>query len=428
MIRRTLSARGKSLTTALRKTALRKTMKAVLAQTALAWVAMALLVGPAMADPEDLEVLLIMPTYGEPIFGEVEIGAEIYPPDAEIDRVEFYLDSRLVGLVEKAPYTQLIDVGEENIEHDFRVVVYDALGRSAESGVKTPRIETDEEISVDLQQLFVAVERDGERVLDLEREDFAAFDNGVRQDLITFERGDVPFTAIVLVDASSSMRGRRLEIALEGAEAFVEGMRELDQAKLLLFSDKVVHETPFTTFASVINLGLTTVDAGGGTALNDHLYLAMKRLEERQGRRVIIVLSDGIDVESVLNMEQVRWKSSQLQPVIYWIRLNENDEDKKTLLSRWRKPEEHTVETQFLHRSVTESGGRIEEIRSIDEVAESFQWILEDLRNQYVLGYYPPKGSSRDPWHEVTVRVRERGLEVRSRSGYLKPQRWSEGR
>lgn len=383
----------------------------------------------AAADEKELEVLLQLPTYGEPLFGEVMVGADIYPPDSEIDRVEIYLDGHLMALIEAPPWEQIIDVGEENIEHQFQVVIYDAEGQSASSNVFTPRIETDEEISVDLQQLFVAVERQGERVLDLEREDFVVVDNGRSQDMVTFERGDVPFTAMLLLDASYSMRGRRLAVALQGAQTFVEGMRELDQAKLMLFADRVVHETPFTTFGSVISVGLASVEARGGTALNDHFFLAMKRLEARQGRRVIIILSDGIDVESVLSMEQVRWKARQLQPVVYWIRLEEGEGgDESSHRSRWRSMEEHTEQVEELRETVLESGGRIETIRSIEEVDRAFRWILEDLRQQYVLGYYPSETNSRNPWHDIVVRVRDNSLAVRTRSGYLEPRGWQESR
>ena len=388
---------------------------------------LALLFFPITSAAEELEVLLTLPTYGEAIFGEVQVGAEIYPTTDTVERVEFFLDSRQVGVLEAAPYELTIDAGHQNVEHHFQVVVYDAAGEAARSSVWTPRIETDEEISVDLQQLYVTVTQNGRRVRDLPQEDFAIFDEGDRQNIVTFESGDAPFTAVLLVDASQSMRGRYLKLALEGATEFVEGMKDLDQAKLLLFSDRVIHETPFTTFASVLTVGLAGIEGDGGTALNDHMYLAMKRLQSRQGRRVIIVLSDGLDVESVLNMQQVRWAASQLQPVIYWIRLTEGREDDPdaSIRSVWRQPSEHDEELSLLRRSVVESGGRIDLIADIEEVEEAFRWILEDLRSQYVIGYYPTgKASHQDPWHDVLVRLRDATMSVRTRDGYLEPSRF----
>ncbi len=381
---------------------------------------------PATASAEELEVLLTLPTYGEAIFGEVQVGAEIYPTSDTVKRVEFFLDSRLVGVRESAPFEVTLDAGHQNVEHHFQVVVYDQGGEAARSSVWTPRIETDEEINEDLQQLYVTVTQGGRRVGELSKDDFAIFDEGQRQNIVAFEKGDAPFTAVLLVDASQSMKGRYLELALEGATEFVEGMKELDQAKLLLFSDRVIHETPFTTFASVLTVGLAGIQGDGGTALNDHMYLAMKRLQSRHGRRVIIVLSDGLDVESVLNMEQVRWASSQLQPVIYWIRLTEGREDDPdaSIRSVWRQPSEHDEELGLLKRSVVESGGRIDLIADIEEVQKAFRWILEDLRSQYVIGYYPKSKTSQDPWHDVLVRLRDASMSVRTRDGYLEPSRF----
>lgn len=390
------------------------------------WLVLSLLAawaGSAAADDE-LDVTLLMPTYGEAVFGEIEVGAEIYPPDADVQRIEFYLDDELVGFLQKPPFKTLVDAGQENVAHEFVVVAYDREGRSARALVRTPRIDTDEEISVDLQQLFVTVERGGGRALDLGRDDFSIFDNGARQDLVTFERGDVPFTAVLLVDASTSMKGRRLQIALSGAESFVKGMHELDQAKLILFADRLLFETPFTNFASVLTLGLGGVEAGGGTALNDHLYLAMKRLAEKQGRRVVVVLSDGVDVESVLSMEEVRWTAGQQQPVIYWIRTEQG----RRHMSMWRGTEEHDRELELLEAAITESGGRIETIPSIEEVPRAFQAIQEDLRNQYVLGYYPKVSDDAKSWHRIDVRASAPGLAVRTRTHYLEPTRWKGGR
>jgi VWFA-related protein len=384
---------------------------------------LALVALPAAAE-EELEVLLMMPTYGEAVFGDLDVVAEIYPPETEIFRVEFYLDDQLVGLMEKPPFSQVIDVGQENVEHHFQVQVYAVSGAVANSSVRTPKIKTNEEISVDLQQLFITVKRGDQRALDLERSDFAVFDNGARQQTVTFERGDVPFTATILVDASSSMKGRRLQIAIKGAETFVRGMKEHDQAKLMLMSDRVLYETPFTSFASVLAVGLAGVEADGGTALNDHLYLAMKRLEKRQGRRVVVFLSDGIDVESALSMQQVQWMANQHQPVIYWIRLGTASNHR----SSWRGVLEHEQEIEDLKSTVEESGGRIETIQGIEEVEQAFQSILEDLRNQYVIGYYPSVSARGEMWHKILVRVRDSSLDVRTRGGYLESTSWTSRR
>jgi hypothetical protein len=240
-----------------------------------------LLATPAAA----IEVALVSPEGGDAIFGRVELAAQVYPFDAEVERLDFFVDGQFRGRIEKRPFELVVDVGQDNVEHELTVVAHATDGATATSSVRTPKLHSDMEVEVDLRQLYVTAERQGRRILDMKREDFSISDDGHRQQIVTFERGDVPFTAVVLVDASLSMKGRRLRTALEGAQALVDGMQSLDQAKLLLFSDRLLHETSFTSFPSVLSVGLSGVAAQGGTALNDHLYLALRRAERRLRRR-----------------------------------------------------------------------------------------------------------------------------------------------
>jgi Ca-activated chloride channel family protein len=316
-----------------------------------------------------------------------------------------------MGALERPPWVLAVDVGQGNESHRFAVVVRDPAGGSVESEVTTPRIATDEEVEVELQQLYVSVERGGERVLDLGREDFRIREDGAPQQTITFARGDIPFTAVILVDASQSMRGTRLATALAGASAFVEGMRELDEAKLLLFSDRLLHETPFTSFPAVLTVGLAGVEARGGTALHDALRVGVQRLAPRLGRKVVVLLSDGVDVESVLDMETVRAAVQESEALVYWLRLPHDGAHSST----WRDPAGHARQEQLLVETVRESGGRILPVAQLADARAAFESVLRELREHYVLGYYPPAGTSRRGWHRVEVEVDEPGVDVRAR-------------
>ncbi len=370
----------------------------------------------ATASPA-IEVTIIDPSPGEVVFGEVEIAAEIYS-EAGVRRVEFFVDGRFLGALEKPPWRLQADVGEDNAEHRFEVVAEGVDGSRGSALLVSPRIEVDAEIELELQQLYVTVTRGDARVLDLTADDFAVFDQDNEQKLVTFEGGDVPLVALLLVDASNSMRGDRLAAAVAGAQAFIAGMNELDQAKLLMFSDRVRHSTPFTNFAEVLQTGLAGVRASGNTALNDHLYLALQQLDQRQGRRVVVLLSDGIDVASVLRASEVLRAARRSQALIYWLRLGSLNA-RGAHSSAWRDAEEHRREYQFLTETVEQSGGRILTLSHIDETAAAFAGVLEELREQYVLGYYPSVSRGDGSWHEVEVRVRGRGLRVRTREGYF---------
>ena len=377
--------------------------------------------GAPLLAQEPIELALLKPDPSVPAFGATEVEAEIYPLDAEIDRVEFFLDGLRMGVVRERPYRFQVEAGQDNVEHLFEVVAWPTTGESVSVSVRTPVIRSDLEIDADLRQLYVTVTRSGERVLDLSRDGFQIFDDETLQDLVTFERGDVPFSAVLLLDASSSMAGQKLETALAGVRRFLGSLGALDEAKLILFSDRILMETPSTNLSTLLTLGLEEVEPGGGTALNDAVYLAYKRLEERQGRKVIILLSDGIDIDSVLPMERVRWLSKRHHAALYWIRLPREgqpvDELEAHFITTWRSADEHRVELGALVGTVEESGGRIITITDIGEVEGAFQQLLSELREQYVLGYYPSVTRGTGAWHEIRVDAGED--DVRTRVGYL---------
>ncbi len=378
----------------------------MLAVCCLLWAA------TAVADPP--AVTLVSPAPGEPMFGEVEVIAEVVA-DHQVRRVTFWLDGRVVGELREPPYRLRVDVGMRSSEHRFEVVAEDVAGGEGRSLLVSPRLDINLALELELQQLYVTVTRRGQRVLYLAAEDFTVLDRDQPQRLVTFERGDVPLTALLLVDASDSMRGKRLAAAVAGAQAFIAGMEQLDQAKLILFADRVLHTSPFTNFASVLATGLAGVEAAGSTALNDHLYLGLKLLERRQGRRVVILLSDGVDVASVLGMKQVLATARRSPALIYWLRLGG---DAGGQSSAWRGVDSHRSEFQLLESGVAASGGRVLVLKSISETAAAFTEILRELRDQYVLGYYPSDNRDDGRWHEVRVRV-QRGLKVRTRQGYV---------
>ena len=376
-----------------------------------------------LAAAEELEVVVTRPEAADVAFGIVEAAVEVYPHDAEVDRVEFFLDDQFIEARWQRPFTFFVDVGEENRSHDFLFIVHGAQGLSKTVSVTTATIRSDLEVDVDLQQLYVVAEQGEAAALDLKREEFMVSDNGARHDLVTFERGDIPVSAVLLLDASSSMRGEPLRIALRAAEAFVDGMESLDEAKVILFSDRVVHETPFSGLNEVLSVGLDGVQAAGGTALNDAVFLSLLRLGARQGRKVVVMLSDGIDPHSALAMAEVREAVRNDPAVLYWVRLVKGpDPDAQQHISVWRTPQQHRDELALLRETVLESGGRILEIQDIETVPEAFATILEELRAIYVVGYYP-KNRGSGKWRKVSVRVERPGVELRTQSGYLDRQR-----
>ena len=138
------------------------------------------------------------------------------------------------------------------------------------------------------------------------------------------------------------------------------------------------------------------MEAGGGTALNDELYAALQLLEQRQGRRVVIMLSDGLDSHSVLAIDEVLPLAARSRALLYWVRLVSGgplspDFAPRHQHSAWRDGAAHVRQIDKLDEAVVRSGGRVAMIRGAAEMAPTFTEILAELREQYVLGYYPSR-------------------------------------
>lgn len=366
------------------------------------------------ADP--ILVWITSPSPDQALFGPALFAADVTSRE-ELDRVDFLVNDRVVGSCTEPPYAVEIDLGERNVDRKFTVIAYGAWGGVGATTTTVSSLEIDENVEIALRQLYVTVEIDGERVLNLGREKFVVFDKGDRRRLITFERGDVPISAVLLLDASESMKGAPLQAALDGSRSFLSRMNALDQSMVVLFSDRTLGATRFTNDQQELMDGLQGAVASGGTALNDYLYSGLRLLDHVQGRRVVILLSDGADVLSALRMQDVLWKVRRSDALIYWIRHEENLSGQFS--SSWRDFEANEKEREGLERAIKESGGRILTIANLSQIELAFEEVMNELRAQYVLGYYPSRRARDGSWRPVRVSVDEPHVRVRFRAGYV---------
>jgi len=383
---------------------------------------------PAIATPLPLaaawiDVAIVEPSAEQAIVGRTWVVAEVRS-DEEIRRVEFFIDGRPAGTDSSPPYRVLVDLGDDGGEHEFRALAVGIDGSKDSATVTTPGIHIDEKYQFNLQQLYVTATLDDKPVHDLREEDFIVIDEDERQRLASFARGDIPFTAVVLVDASTSMRGEKHTSALRGAKSFANRMQPLDETKLIVFSDGIRTTSPFTSFSDVLTASLERVPAAGGTAVNDVLYLALNQLEERQGRRVVVLLSDGIDTHSVMRMVHVVASARRSRAIVYFIRMRTGSPDQvfgdpPNATSPWRNLQAHKAEFRLLQQVVEESGGKVFEIDTPASIETAFQDVVSELRDHYVLGFYPNDPRDDGSWHKIRVKVKRPGVKVRTGAGYL---------
>ncbi len=377
----------------------------------LAGAAGLLLAGAALAQ---IAVRIQSPSPDQPVFGTTQVDVGVNSGE-KVERVELFLNGKLMGTVQKPPYKFSLDVGDDNIRREFRAVAHTTSGAAAADTIVTVPVQINDEMNLKLRALFASVASFGKSNLTLSQEDFQVFDNGAPQQIVTFGRDELPLTAVLLLDTSESMQGERLEAVRRGTRAFLDGMKPSDEAMLALFSDRLLHFTPFTSDKKALDSAIATTQASGGTAVNDFLYLSLKLLDARQGQRVVVLFSDGSDVHSVLPAADVLWKARAGQSLIYWIQLGGKH---LSFTSAWRDFKGNDREFDQLEKAVKESGGRILAINRIDELEGAFRNILQELRQQYALGYYPTTAKGDGKWHKVEVRLRGGGGRVRTREGY----------
>jgi len=359
---------------------------------------------------------ILSPAPDQPVFGPTEVLVAV-PKGTAIDRVEVFVNGELKGVAKTAPYSVTVDVGDDNVDRAFRAIAYTAAGPLPPADVTTRRLSEVGTLNVNLRTLFVTATRfGGGRAGDLQQSDFQVFDNGQPQEIVTFGSDELPLTAVLLLDSSESMRGR-FQAVERGARAFIDGMKPLDETMLALFSDKMIHYTPFTSDRKALSTSLSGGKAVGGTSVNDFTYLSLKLLEGHSGQRVVVLFSDGADVHSVVGAEDVLWKARTSQALIYWIQLG--TEKRTSFTSSWRDYKANDREYKDLEKAVEESGGRIERIAKIDDLEKAFRGILQELREQYAIGYYASNSKSDGKWHKVQVQVKKGGARLRAREGYF---------
>ena len=271
-------------------------------------------------------------------------------------------------------------------------------------------------ISVDLVNVSATVRDASGRYIDgLTQENFTLLENGIEQKLSFFNHDTQTNLSVgVLVDTSGSMR-HKLQQALQTVREVALALGPQDEMFLITFSDDVEIRQKFTRNPDDVLRALRGVRSGGETSVYDALQIGIQEMKSaRNGKRILLLVSDGYDTRSKINMDQAleQLKRSQLQ--LYAIGIDDDDNDPLVL----RQPRYH-VYLFMLGELTGASGGQTFRMYTgrnyaLDSIAAL---ILEELHNQYTLGYYPstPKDGS---WRTIQVKVDRPGAVVRSRAGY----------
>jgi Ca-activated chloride channel family protein len=259
--------------------------------------------------------------------------------------------------------------------------------------------------------LYVTV-LDAERRLvpDLAREDFEVLDNGKPVTLTQFSNEPEPFSVVVMLDTSASMTGS-LDLLKEAAEQFVIRLLPEDRGMVGAFSDKIQFPVAsFTSDRDDLAGALRELGFGNPTRLYDAIEASIQQLREVQGRRVVLVFTDGDDTASKIGMGKVLDQARADEVMIYTIGLE------SVFFNGQYKV--RTRPDRGLRKLSDETGGGYFELKNTDDLGPTFTRVAQELHSQYVLGFAPATDGK---LHKLEVRLKKLGMTARARKSYLAP-------
>jgi Ca-activated chloride channel family protein len=269
-------------------------------------------------------------------------------------------------------------------------------------------------VNVKLVNVFVSVtDQNGAPIGGLNKDNFELREDGTAQKIAVFDRESaLPLSIALEIDTSLSTR-KDLPLELNSARRFVHAiLRPVDALSIYAFSEVVDQLVPFTANLREIDRGLDRVRLGSATALYDALYLGAAALNRRDGRKVLVVITDGGDTVSKTNYQEALRAAQQAEAIVYSIIIVPIEASAGRDIGG-----EHAL-IQLSH----DTGGRYFYATSIPQLDDAFRQISEELRTQYLLAYYPSRRYSDSDFRRIDVTVSGvsagTDYKVRHRTGY----------
>jgi VWFA-related protein len=251
-----------------------------------------------------------------------------------------------------------------------------------------------------------------ERYLDLTPDDLEVVENGVAQQVESFQEAVQPVSIVLALDASGSMKKKEADVVASARE-FIHALRPEDKLAVVLFADRPVFAHDLSENRQFAAEALDDYKAIGGTALYDALSDSLIRLKRTEGRRVVVVMTDGRDENnpgtgpgSIRKLPDVLKYVQDTGALVFTIGLGTN------------------VDQAILKEVADRSGGRAFFPTDVTELAQEYRRVVDDLRRRYVLGYTSTHIQRDGSWRAVEIRIKGHAdAVVRSSGGYFAPSR-----
>lgn len=274
----------------------------------------------------------------------------------------------------------------------------------------------------------LVIGRDGKFVPNLRREDFEVFENGIKQEIAYFAPVDNPFTVAILIDTSRSALFDLQDIQ-EAAIAFVDKMRPNDRAIVVSFSSETTVLAEPTNDREILHRAIRSARPGGNSRVYDAInFVLTSQLARIEGKTALILFTDAVDNDSRnATFDSALQQAARSESLIYPVQFSTYDYMKaRSPTTKFTPPEGSGFSEQdyeradvFLHQLAGTSGTGVYPAFDISDLEKAVSSIVDELHNEYSIGYYPRTQGQPGEVRTVQVRVNQPQLVVRARSGYV---------
>jgi Ca-activated chloride channel family protein len=268
--------------------------------------------------------------------------------------------------------------------------------------------------------------RDGKLIPNLRQEDFRVFEDGVEQSIAYFAPVDKPFTTALVIDTSHSVLSNLSDLQ-DAAISFVDGMRPNDRALVVSFDDKIKILAEPTSDHDALRRAIRNIRPGGSTRLYDAVeFIVKQRMKDIARRKAILLFTDGVDTAS----RRASYASSLREiensdVVLYPIQFSTYSYMNGKLPPARRAPPgsgfstvDYTLADAYLHQLADVTGVALYPAADISDLGRAVQSIVDEMHNEYSLGYYPAKLGQPGEQRRIEVRLSRPQLLVRARTSY----------
>jgi VWFA-related protein len=348
------------------------------------------------------QLKILSPGEDSYVSGPTLLRASIVPAEAA-SSVTFFVDGRQVCALTRPPFECEWDAGPALGEHQVRAVAALTTGGRAVQTIRTKAVSVTEKVNVDVVQVTVTVsDGHGRFVRNLPRTAFRVLEDGKPQGISHFTSEDVPLEIVVAIDISGSMTPAMPKLKTAVKE-FLKDVPNQDLVTLLGFNDNIFTLTRKAGDVAERSRAVDRLAPWGSTALYDVILRGVEMLGRQTGRKALIVFTDGEDQGSHATINDVERRLQSSDVTLYMI-----GQGRGVTLDTLKK---------VMERLANPTGGRALFTDSIDELHDSFADLLDELSNQYLLGYEPTNTKHDDVWRKIKVEV-DGHHEVRARQGY----------